>query len=68
MGDVRADGANDSLMYKRGERDGLAGLGPSSTSRDYMRGYGDGRRARWELRERGLLGDDGSPPNTGALT
>ncbi len=36
------------LMYRRGERDGLAGLNPSSTSADYMRGYVEGRRARLE--------------------
>lgn len=35
-------------MYQRGERDGLAGLNPSSTSADYMKGYGEGRRTRIE--------------------
>ncbi len=37
-----------NLMYQRGERDGLAGLNPSSTSADYMKGYGEGRRTRIE--------------------
>ena len=36
------------LMQQRGERDGLAGLNPSSTSADYMKGYWEGRRVRSE--------------------
>ena len=36
------------LMYRRGERDGRAGLNPSSTSADYMKGYVEGRRTRIE--------------------
>ena len=36
------------LMYRRGERDGRAGLNPSSTSADYMKGYAEGRRTRIE--------------------
>ena len=36
------------LRYQRGERDGRAGLNPSSTSPDYMRGYKQGRRTRIE--------------------
>jgi hypothetical protein len=36
------------LMYRRGDRDGRAGLNPSSTSPDYMKGYVEGRRSRIE--------------------
>lgn len=36
------------LRYRRGERDGRAGLNPSSTSADYMEGYLEGRRNRVE--------------------
>jgi hypothetical protein len=36
------------LRYRRGERDGRAGLNPSSTSADYMKGYVQGRRTRIE--------------------
>lgn len=42
------------LMYRRGMRDGLAGLNPSSTSEDYIKGYFDGRRARIERQIRGF--------------
>ena len=36
------------LRHQRGNRDGRAGLNPSSTSSDYMRGYVQGRRVRIE--------------------
>jgi len=32
------------LMFKRGKRDGLAGLNMSSTSEDYRKGWIEGRR------------------------
>jgi hypothetical protein len=36
------------LMYRMGERHGLEGLSPSSTSSEYMKGYVQGRRTRIE--------------------
>lgn len=38
----------NKLMYDMGNRDGLAGLNPSSTSSEYLRGFVDGRRKRIE--------------------
>lgn len=40
------------LRYHRGKRDGRAGLNPSSTSPDYMRGWRQGRRIRIEQKLR----------------
>jgi hypothetical protein len=38
----------NDIMYRRGKRDGLAGLNMSSTSNEYQKGWSDGRRERIE--------------------
>jgi hypothetical protein len=43
---------DDEIRYLRGKRDGLAGLTPSSTSKEYWNGYTEGRRTYFEERLR----------------
>lgn len=47
-------------MYLCGQRDGLEGLNPSSTSVDYLKGYWEGRRERLERKMRYDWLDDNS--------
>ncbi len=43
--------SREDIMFKRGERDGLAGLNMSSTSKEYHEGWIQGRRAYLENKE-----------------
>ncbi len=45
-------GQHGEIMFKRGYRDGLAGLNMSSTPTEYMEGWMQGRRERIEERLR----------------
>lgn len=38
----------NEINFSRGKRDGFGGLNPSSTSKEYMKGYLEGRREREE--------------------
>ena len=42
-----------NIHFRRGERDGLAGMSPSSASVEYMNGYAKGYRTRAERNLRG---------------
>lgn len=42
----------NELRYQRGNRDGCAGLNPSSTSQEYWQGYIAGRRTSAEQKLR----------------
>lgn len=55
---------SDRLEYRRGRRDGQAGLPAASLSPLYVSGYAEGRRARIQRRRDQATSQDDHPPSS----